>query len=182
MYLLLIGSKNTAPGWEMGWNYRSHVPSIRCELWELKGDSVYIIYQYRDMGFLDLFTYMSSCSTFRFRQTWTGSYRETASPMLNFPASHSVWQFLETARPTLNLPVRTDGLTTFSTSVRQYTPISCPGHTKILTCAVFCNMIISRILLFDIWRYLFTIWRKKWNICFQLVLWERCNLNLLLRW
>ena len=83
----------------------------------MRGDSsVYIIYRYRDLGFLDLFTYMSSCSTFRFRRTRTGSYRETASPMLNFPASHSVWQFLETARPTLNLPVRTDGPTTFSTS------------------------------------------------------------------
>ena len=83
----------------------------------MRGDSVYIIYRYRDLGFLDLFTYMSSCSTFLFRRTRTGSYRETASPMLNFPASHSVWQFLETARPTLNLPVRTDGPTTFSTSV-----------------------------------------------------------------
>ena len=118
IYLLLIGLKNNAHGWEMGWNYRSHVPSIRSELLELRveGDSVYIIYRYRDLGFLDLFTYMSSCSTFRFRRTRTGSYRETASPMLNFPASHSVWQFLETARPTLNLPVRTDGPTTFSTS------------------------------------------------------------------
>ena len=85
----------------------------------MRGDSVYIIYRYRDLGFLDLFTYMSSCSTFRFRRTLTGSYRETASPMLNFPASHSVWQFLETARPTLNLPVRTDGPTTFSTSVKK---------------------------------------------------------------
>ena len=36
IYLLLIGLKNNAPGWEMGWNYRSHVPSIRSELLELR--------------------------------------------------------------------------------------------------------------------------------------------------
>ena len=99
----------------------------------MRGDSVYIIYRYRDLGFLDLFTYMSSCSTFRFRRTRTGSYRETASPMLNFPASHSVWQFLETARPTLNLPVRTDGPTAFSTSVYDYTQTpQCKGPFSII--------------------------------------------------
>ena len=36
IYLLLIGLKNNAHGWEMGWNYRSHVPSIRSELLELR--------------------------------------------------------------------------------------------------------------------------------------------------
>ena len=54
--------------------------------------------------------------------------------MLNFPASHSVWQFLETARPTLNLPVRTDGPTTFSTSatyiiIKEYSPVYFVGVT-----------------------------------------------------